>query len=105
MEDKNALHFVAQYIDRGPVERKRLEIVDDLVRYETESETWEGDPLEFLARLSLHIPASYESVCRFYGEYSSRVRGQRKKDVSHDDTNPALLATLEEPEPRTVSKR
>ena len=55
--------------------------------------------------IGLHIPGSYESVCRFYGEYSSRVRGERKKEARPNDTNPAPLAILEEPEPRTISKR
>lgn len=50
-------------------------------------------------RLTLHIPGSYESVCRFYGEFSSCVRGQRKKEAGPDETNPAPLAILEEAEP------
>lgn len=35
--------------------------------------------LEFLARLSAHIPNSYESITRYYGWYSCRARGERKK--------------------------
>jgi len=107
-DDKDALRFVAQYIDRGPVERKRLEIVGTGVTYETEAETWKGDPLEFLARLTLHIPSRYESVCRAYGEYSSRVRGERSKERQANGpglSNPTQLSILEEPEPRAVSKR
>ena len=107
-EDKDALHFVAQYIDRGPVERKRLEITEDLVTYEADSETWDGDPLEFLARLSCHLPGRYESVLRNYGEYSSRVRGERAKEVNTREPapeNPQSLSVLEEPDRRTVSKR
>ena len=107
-EDKDALHFVAQYIDRGPVERKRLEIIDDLVTYETERETWDGDPLEFLARLSCHLPGRYESVLRNFGEYSSRVRGARAKEERSREPapeNPQPLPILDEPDPKTVSKR
>ena len=34
-----------------------------------------GSPLDFLARLSLHIPNPNERLERCYGRYSCRVRG------------------------------
>ena len=37
------------------------------------------EPLEFLARLTPHIPLRYESITRYYGEYSYRRRGRHKK--------------------------
>jgi hypothetical protein len=37
------------------------------------------DPLEWLARLSDHIPAPGQHRALFYGAYSNRARGQRRK--------------------------
>ena len=55
-------------------------MVDDLVVYTTkDGATHEFDALEFLARLSAHIPNSYESITRYYGWYSCRARGEHKK--------------------------
>ena len=44
------------------------------------------DPLEFLARLSAHIPNKYEQLVRYYGHYSARTRGRRRKVANKDDT-------------------
>ena len=55
-------------------------IVDDAVIYKTKTgEEVKYDPLEFLALLTAHILKKYESITRYYGNYSSRVRGERKK--------------------------
>jgi hypothetical protein len=37
------------------------------------------DPLEFLARIVTHIPDKRQVMTRYYGWYSNRVRGRRKK--------------------------
>jgi len=37
------------------------------------------DAVEFLHRVCLHIPDSYESLIRYYGYYSNAARGKRKK--------------------------
>ena len=42
----------------------------------------EFDALEFLALLSSHVPRPYESLTRYYGYYSCRSRGERKKLVA-----------------------
>ncbi len=53
---------------------------DDIVSYTTkEGVTHEFDDLEFLARLSCQVPASYESLTRYFGRYSCRRRGERAK--------------------------
>lgn len=39
----------------------------------------EFDALDFLARLSCHIPKNYESITRYYGRYSCRRRGEGTK--------------------------
>jgi hypothetical protein len=48
----------------------------------------EFDALEFLALLSCHIPKPYESVTRYYGGYSCRARGERKKRIPVQDSPP-----------------
>lgn len=40
------------------------------------------EPLEFLALLCAHLPRPYESLIRFYGAYSCRVRGQQRKKAA-----------------------
>ncbi len=50
--------FLARYIDRGPVAATRISIDGSMVTYITEKDpkTYEFSPLEFLARLTPHIP-------------------------------------------------
>ena len=50
--------FISRYIDRGPVAGDRISITDDIVTYLTHKDdlTCEFSPLEFLARLTPHIP-------------------------------------------------
>jgi len=79
-EDEESDKFVARYVERGPLSLEKLSMVDDLVVYTTkEGSTHEFDALEFLALLSSHIPNTYESITRYYGYYSCRARGERKK--------------------------
>jgi hypothetical protein len=79
--DESYRLFLARYIDRGPVADARIEIQDDVVTYRTEKDglTHEFSPLEFLARLTPHVPDKWESTIRYYGYYSHRARGERKK--------------------------
>jgi hypothetical protein len=73
-------HFLARYIDRGPVVLGKVQIDHDIITYETDDElTHEFDGTEFLARLQQHIPSRYESVVRYYGAWSYRYRGEQKK--------------------------
>lgn len=79
-QDEESDKFVARYIERGPISLQRLSIQDDIVTYSTKDGTaHEFDGLEFLALLSSHIAKPYESLTRYYGFYSCRARGERKK--------------------------
>ena len=79
-EDSESKHFVARYIERGPLSLEKLSIYDDIITYTTKDGTaHEFDALEFLAQLSSQIPRPYESLTRYYGYYSCRARGKRKK--------------------------
>jgi hypothetical protein len=73
--------FLARYIDRGPIANSKIQIDDDIVTYVTEkdSKTHEFSALEFLARVTAHIPNKWESTTRYYGVYSSRTRSVQKK--------------------------
>jgi len=84
--------FLARYIDRGPVVSSRIEIDGDIVTYRTEKDqlTHEFSPLEFLARITPHIPNKWESTVRYYAHYSHRARGARKKRAAALST-PVIL--------------
>ena len=48
------------------------------------------DALDWLAQLTAHIPNRGEQMVRYYGFYSNKSRGLRKK-ASTDDVVPALI--------------
>ncbi|RIL06880.1 MAG: hypothetical protein DCC75_10480 [Proteobacteria bacterium] len=79
-QDPDSERFVARYIERGPISLEKLSIQDDIVTYTSkDGHAHEFDGLEFLALLSSHIAKPYESITRYYGFYSCRSRGERKK--------------------------
>lgn len=94
-QDEGSEKFVARYVERGPLSLEKLSLQDDIVTYTTKDGTaHEFDAVEFLALLSAHIPKPYESTTRYYGWYSSRARGERKKisapelaEVQHEPKN------------------
>ena len=91
-EDAESERFVARYIERGPISLEKLSIQDDVITYTTKDQVaHEFDALEFLALLSCHIPKPYESLTRYYGWYSCRSRGERRKakNVPTPATEPA----------------
>ena len=80
-QDEESEKFVARYIERGPVSLEKLRIDEHIITYTTKDGTaHEFDELEFLALLSCQIPRPYESLTRYYGFYSCRARGERKKE-------------------------
>jgi hypothetical protein len=79
-EDQERELFVARYIERGPVSLDKLSLEHDIVTYTSkDGVAHEFDALSYLALLTSHIPNRGESLTRFYGPYSSRSRGERKK--------------------------
>jgi hypothetical protein len=62
-EDSESEHFVARYIERGPVSLEKLSVDDDIITYTTNDGTAnEFDALEFLSQLSCQVPRPYESL-------------------------------------------
>jgi hypothetical protein len=59
------------------------------------------DALEFLARLTSHIPNKGQVLRRYYGWYASRVRGMRRKAAEAGDEHPIACV---DPEPEVLSE-
>ena len=88
-EERGGLEKLAQYIIRAPLSQERLlyipssAVPDGLARviYKGKNssirESFTG--LDWLARLVTHIPNKGEQLVRYYGYYSNKSRGLRKK--------------------------
>jgi len=105
--DEESEKFVARYIERGALSLEKLSVQDDLVIYTTkDGKVREYEALDFLALLTTHIPNNYESVTRYYGAYSSRVRGERAKILksAQSEVDPNLTPIeVDSPPPRVSS--
>ena len=60
------------------------------------------DALEFLAKLTSHIPDKNQVLQRYYGHYASRVRGMRRKAAERDEIRTELPLVTVQPEPEAV---
>jgi hypothetical protein len=98
---------LARYCARNPVALGRMEYRQEhsAVTYHSDkpsgptagSET--TDALEFLARLTSHIPDKGQVLQRYYGFYASRVRGMRRKTTEGDEERPPAIV---DPEPEAL---
>ena len=104
--DTEGLHRLACYLLRSPVNLSRLRYhpESELIVYEPKAgHDADGDepldPLEFLARVLLHIPEPHKHLARFYGVYANRVR---LDTLARDDAAPRGQAgdAEEAPPPR-----
>jgi len=85
-EDKQRLEDTAAYLVRNPLSLKKLVYLDgqQAVLYRSKLNPFLGrnfeamEPLEWLARMSDHIPDRGQHRTLFYGAYANRVRGQRQ---------------------------
>jgi hypothetical protein len=81
--------FTGRYLVKCPLSLDRLSITDDESVMYVGKERDDGSdpdsmtfsPLEFLAELSQHIPNTYEQLIRYYGYYSARSRGARRREA------------------------
>jgi len=79
--DTEGLHRLACYLHRAPVNLSRLRYHSEsgLLIYEPKAgqEVDDGepiDPLEFIARVLIHIPETNKHLVHFYGAYANRSR-------------------------------
>ncbi len=80
--------IVARYMTRPPITPERMlgEADKDRIIYRSDevhprhqANFRVFDPLDFLAEVSAHIPDAHEKTTLFYGWYSNRTRGYRKR--------------------------
>ncbi len=85
-QDKQRLADTAAYLVRNPLSPRKLVYLDgqQAVLYCSRMNPSLGrnfealDPLEWLARMSDHIPDPGQQRTLFYGEYANRTRGARR---------------------------
>ena len=64
------------------------------VFYQGKDQTSAYHPLDFLAYVSFHIPDKGEQLLRYYGWYSNKSRGLRKKDRRQPSPIPPVEEVL-----------
>ena len=91
-DDKDARLFLARYLKKAPLALERLSIDESgnepIVRYTKPLDDAERSdemmrafsPLDFLAELSVHVPFVFEQMTRFFGEYSPKTRGAKRRE-------------------------
>jgi len=87
--DDDAVERLSQYIVRAPISQERMTYVpaqespDGKAKVVYEGKTSRVNEtfsaLDWLARLITHIPGKGEQMVRYYGYYSNKSRGMRKK--------------------------
>jgi len=97
--NEEGLENLARYIIRASFSQERMAYIPAndssdgaKVVYESkDAETTKTfDALDWLAQLTTHIPNKGEQMIRYYGFYSNKSRGSRKK-AGTDDQVPALI--------------
>lgn len=88
-DDEEGLERLARYIIRAPISQERiLYVAASETRYGISQVIYTGKnsslkeqftALDWLARLVTHIPNKGEQLVRYYGFYSNKARGVRKK--------------------------
>lgn len=99
-DDQDGITNLAKYIVRAPISQERMfyipavESLDGIAKviYKSkESELKETfSAVDFMARLITHIPNKGEQLIRYYGYYSNKSRGLRKK-AGTDNQVPVLV--------------
>jgi hypothetical protein len=99
-DDKTGLGNLANYIIRACFSQERMiyipaeESTDGIAKVVYTSKDRKSrkvfNALDWLAQLVTHIPNRYEQTVRYYGFYSNKSRGLRKK-ADTDDNIPAII--------------
>jgi len=88
--DNEGLERLGQYIVRAPLSQERMKYISEhqtndgkakvIYKGKTSKKTQVFSALDWLARLITHIPNKGEQMVKYYGYYSNKSRGMRKKD-------------------------
>ena len=103
--DTEGLHRLACYLQRAPVNLSRLRYHPEsgLLIYEPKAghdadDSEPIDPLDFIARVLIHIPEPKKHLVHFYGAYANRVRsstprcGDSAQKQGEDEPSPPRRA-------------
>lgn len=98
--DQEGIERLAQYIVRAPISQERMlyisafESTDGVARIIYDAKDGSASKtflaLDWVAQLITHIPNKGEQLVRYYGYYSNKSRGLRKK-TDTDEQVPALV--------------
>jgi hypothetical protein len=99
-EDNQNIEKLSQYIIHAPISQERMfYIPSDKSNNNTNKIIYKGknngtiqtfNALDWLAQLVTHLPNKGEQSVRYYGHYSNKCRGQRKK-ANIDNKIPTIL--------------
>src|SRR5665647_3072160 len=103
----------ARYCARNPVALERLtyDRVPKVVTYRSDKSegptagTETADPLEFLARVLVHIPNKGQVTTRYYGWYANRPRGMRRRAAPAAADAPVPIMTAPRVAPTEATRR
>lgn len=94
-EDHGQVERLARYLQHPPVslDRMRIDETSGQILYRRKRDRGLGmtqtfDPLDFLARMLMHIPKPRLHTTFFYGWYSNSSRGRRRKLEREDSPRP-----------------
>ena len=86
-------------------QRRHLPLRQVRVAYATTAGTETADPLEFLARVLVHIPDKGHVTTRYYGWYANRPRGMRRQAKPAAADAPVPIVTAPRLAPTEASRR
>jgi hypothetical protein len=112
-EDRAFATRLARYCARNPVALERLtyDRAAKAVTYRSDKSdgptagTETADPLEFLARVLVHIPDKGHVTTRYYGWYANRPRGMRDKAAPAAADGPPAIVPAPRLAPTEASRR
>jgi hypothetical protein len=103
---------LARYLLRPPLSLERMRFDETgtvLYRRKASSRFGRGavtfDPMDFLARLLMHIPQPRLHTVRYYGEYSSVARARRRDEVEGFETTGSQDAAVDESDTLSPAER
>jgi len=105
-DDTDGLEGLVQYIVRAPLSQEKilLDKAGDKVIYRSKLNPslkrnfQVFDPMEWIAAVTSHIPDKGQQMVRYYGYYSNKSRGKRRKEEAdlEDNAAPEALNIIEE---------